>query len=108
MDVVLHLVEPGPAQRWEIWLLHLPDDHLVAPAHLEEVAARAEMTGGQIRNAAMHAAFLALRDGQPVGNRQLDRSVAAEYGKAGAVSPFQPAGGGPRRRRSEAFLEALP
>jgi AAA+ superfamily predicted ATPase len=108
MDVVLHLVEPGPAQRWEIWQLHLPDGHQVAPAHLEEVSARAEMTGGQIRNAAMHAAFLALQDGQPVGDRHLDRAVAAEYGKAGAVSPFQPAAGGRRRRRSEAFLEGLP
>ena len=108
MDVVLQLVEPGPTQRWEIWQLHLPAGHQVDPAHLEDVSARAEMTGGQIRNAAMHAAFLALRDGQAVGDRHLDRAVAVEYGKAGAVSPFQPAGDGRRRRRSELFLEALP
>ncbi|RYE40748.1 MAG: AAA family ATPase [Hyphomicrobiales bacterium] len=107
MDVVLNLVEPGPAQRWEIWNLHLPPGHEVGAAHLEEVSARAEMTGGQIRNAAMHAAFLALHEGCPVGDRHLDRAVAVEYGKAGAVSPFQ-RGGGWRRRRSETFLEALP
>ncbi|SFO50187.1 ATPase family associated with various cellular activities (AAA) [Geodermatophilus obscurus] len=108
MDVVLTLVEPGPMQRWELWQLHLPADHRVSPGHLDEVAARAEMTGGQIRNAAMQATFLALDDGHVVDDRLLDLAVAVEYGKAGAVSPFQRTLGEQRRRRSEAFLEALP
>jgi hypothetical protein len=107
MDVVLDLVEPGPAQRQEIWQLHLPAAHTVTPAYLDEVSVRAELTGGQIRNAAMHAALVALHEGIPVGDRHVDRAVATEYGKAGAVSPFLRSRSGPRRPRSEAFLEAL-
>jgi hypothetical protein len=106
MDVVLTLSDPGPAERWQLWELHLPPGHLVPAAHLDDVAERAELTGGQIRNAALHATLLALDDGSSVGPGHLDRAVAIEYSKAGAVSPFQPAT--PRRRLAQDFLEALP
>ncbi|MGY1727854.1 ATP-binding protein [Geodermatophilus sp. SYSU D01062] len=108
MDAVLHLVEPGPAQRWELWQAHLPAGCAVTSDHLEQVAARAEMTGGQIRNAALHATLAALEEGEPLGNRHLDHALAVEYGKAGAVSPFTRGTRAPHRRRCETFLEAIP
>jgi hypothetical protein len=108
MDAVVTLVEPGPHARWEIWQLHLPVDHQVTPDVLDDVAGRADMTGGQIRNAAFQATLLALDDGTAVRSSHVERAVALEYGKAGAVSPFQRTVVDGRRTRAEAFLEALP
>lgn len=108
MDAVLHLVEPGPPQRREIWDLHLPCDHTIPDHYLDDLADRAELTGGQIRNAAMQAVLAALDECTPLDARHLDRAVAGEYGKAGAVSPFQRTAEVRRLRRSDAFLEALP
>lgn len=108
MDVVLAFVEPGPAERWQIWDLHLPPDHQVDADYLDELSVRAEMTGGQVRNAAMQAALAALDERCPVATRHVARAVAIEYGKAGAVSPFQHTTTGARQRRSDAFFEALP
>jgi hypothetical protein len=108
MDVVLTLVEPGPRERLRIWELHLPADHRVPATLLEELAARAEMTGGQIRNAAMQAALLALDGAGVVGTAELRAALAVEYAKAGGMSPFaarDTTGDVPRTR---AFVDALP
>lgn len=107
MDVVVPFVEPAAAERWEIWRVHLPADHAVEAALLEKLAVRAEMTGGQIRNAALHAALLALDDGGVVRGRHVEQAVAGEYQKAGAVSPFDPSGRPARTSQGRAFLEAL-
>jgi DNA polymerase III delta prime subunit len=107
MDAVLQFREPGPAERREIWRLHLPDEHEVSARHLDELAGRAELTGGQIRNAAMQAALFALDAGVPLASCHLDEAVATEYGKAGAVSPFQRTAEVRRLRRPDAFLDAL-
>ncbi len=87
--------------------MHLPDGHEVEPGLLEQVAVRCEMTGGQIRNAAMHAALVALADGGVVRRSHLEHAVAGEYQKAGAVSPFDPSGRPARASRAQVFLEAL-
>jgi hypothetical protein len=108
MDVVVDFVEPGPLERWSIWQLHLPDGHRVAPELLRDVSDRCAMNGGQIRNAALQATLLALDDGGTVEDVHVGRAIAAEYGKAGALSPFDPGGtthddeGG-----IQVFLEAL-
>ena len=67
------------------------------------------MTGGQIRNAALHASLLALDDGSGVVTRwHLEEAIQSEYRKAGAISPLNENGlaengdGG-----MEAFLDAL-
>jgi hypothetical protein len=108
MDVVLGFVEPEPAERLAIWQMHLAEDHRVDPGYLDELSVRAEMTGGQIRNATLHAALLALEERRPVDTGHLRGAVATEYGKAGAVSPFQQTPEPQRQPRSEAFMEALP
>jgi SpoVK/Ycf46/Vps4 family AAA+-type ATPase len=89
MDVVVHFVRPGADERWAIWQLHLPEDHTVPSDFLMEVSARCDLTGGQIRNAALLAALLAVgEDSQSVQNRHLEEAIQAEYRKAGAVCPL--------------------
>jgi hypothetical protein len=90
MDVVIEFRAPGPVQRLAIWELHLPPAHEVELDLLEEVSARCELTGGQIRNAALHASLLALAGAAPVDGFHLEHAVRREYRKAGQVCPLRP------------------
>jgi hypothetical protein len=88
MDVVVDFRPPDAAERWAIWEAHLTAGHAVGPAFLREVAGRCALTGGQIRNAVLHASLLALRNGGRVTAAYLDSSVRREYEKAGGVCPL--------------------
>lgn len=91
MDVIVDFRMPDPHERWSIWQLHLPVEHAVAHDWLQEVAVRCELSGGQIRNAVLHASQLALGEHRPIGTSDLGRAVEREYRKSGAVCPL-PAG----------------
>ena len=88
MDVVVNFVAPQAEERWRIWQLHLPQDRLVDEAMLEMVAVRCELTGGQIRNAALQATLLALNDGRSLSTWHLEQAIQSEYRKAGATCPL--------------------
>lgn len=90
LDVIVDFPDPGPVERWAIWGLHLPNDHLVAEEFLQEVSARCALSGGQIRNAVVHASLLALGEGAAVGTSHLDAAVRREYRKMGALCPLRP------------------
>jgi hypothetical protein len=90
LDVVIEFRAPDAAERWSIWQLHLPPEHAADPAFLDEVAARCQLTGGQIRNAVLHASLLALEDGGVVGAGHLELAVQREYRKTGSVCPLRP------------------
>jgi hypothetical protein len=109
MDILVNFMCPQAMERWQIWQLHLPENHDVDISYLEDVAVKCTMTGGQIRNAALQATMLALDDGSGVVRSQhLDAAIQSEYRKAGAVCPL---GGNGRSALQyggmEAFLERL-
>jgi SpoVK/Ycf46/Vps4 family AAA+-type ATPase len=91
MDIVVTFVPPEAEERWQIWKLHLPPNHLVPEDDLQEVAIQCQLNGGQIRNAALLAALLALDEGQqqPVTAWHLEQALQSEYRKAGATFPLQ-------------------
>jgi ATPase family associated with various cellular activities (AAA) len=89
MDVVVDFRPPDVAERWAIWQLHLPVEHAIDLALLREVAVRCILTGGQIRNAVLHASLLGLNDGGRVTSAHLERAVQREYRKMGAVCPLR-------------------
>ncbi len=89
LDVVVEFVPPDAAERWTIWQLHLPAAHTIDGLLLREVATRCTMTGGQIRNAALHATMLALEEGRTVSSAHLEAAVQREYRKGGAVCPLR-------------------
>jgi hypothetical protein len=109
MDVVVNFVPPQAQERWHIWQLHLPAGHAVDPIYLEEVAARCALSGGQIRNAALHATLLALDEGSGVVTRwHLEEAIQSEYRKAGALCPLNDNGRAAEAHGGlEAFLDAL-
>lgn len=90
LDVIIDFAPPDAPERWLIWQSHLPRAHAVKPDYLQEVASRCSLTGGQIRNAALHATLLALGDGGKVTDAHLESAVQREYRKAGAACPLRP------------------
>ncbi len=90
MDVVVNFVRPAARERFLIWKLHLPTDHTIHEARLREIALRCELTGGQIRNAAMLAALLALDERcDAIEPHHLEQALRSEYRKAGAIYPLE-------------------
>jgi SpoVK/Ycf46/Vps4 family AAA+-type ATPase len=79
---------PFPSERdrmriWEqVWPASLPRDPALDLAFM---ARRCEIAGGNIRNIALAAAFLAAADGEVVTNQHLARATRREYQKMGKV-----------------------
>jgi SpoVK/Ycf46/Vps4 family AAA+-type ATPase len=90
MDVVIEFRNPDTNERLEIWNLHLPEHHSVPKSWLETIAIRCALSGGQIRNAALHASLLALEQNSVLDQQQLEAAVRLEYRKAGQVCPLPP------------------
>jgi hypothetical protein len=89
MDVVVEFLPPDAAERWQLWHGHLPTTRDVDEQLLSEVAGSCELSGGQIRNAAQHAALLALDNGGVVNSAYLEAAVRREYAKLGASCPLR-------------------
>jgi hypothetical protein len=89
MDVVVDFRPPDAAERWNIWQMHLPAGHEVDAGLLNDIAGRCIMTGGQIRNAALHASVLALEQAGAMTSLHLEAAVHREYRKLGAVCPLR-------------------
>lgn len=108
MDVVVPFVHPEANERRAIWHLHLPHQHAIDDTFFEEVVQRCTLTGGQIRNAALHATLLAVDEGQrPVRRLHLEAAIRGEYRKAGATCPLDGGNVGNGGRGIAAFLEVM-
>ncbi|SDZ15081.1 ATPase family associated with various cellular activities (AAA) [Micromonospora pattaloongensis] len=89
---------PGADERERIWELMLPERVVRADdVDLGRLAKAHRLAGGDIRNAALKAVFLAHRRGAPVGQDDLERAIALELLEMGRLSR-QPDGAlsGPR------------
>jgi ATP-dependent 26S proteasome regulatory subunit len=101
-------VHPEADQRREIWQLHLPAGHGIDGEFLDEVVQRCALTGGQIRNAAMHATLLAVDERySPVRRLHLETAIRSEYRKAGATCPLDAGNLLSRPRGMAAFLDVM-
>jgi hypothetical protein len=93
LDVIVDFRAPEPRERLRILELHLPPDHTIDYGTLEMVAVRCELTGGQLRNAVLHAELLALEAGSRVDAAKLEEGVRREYRKSSSMCPLpQPVG----------------
>lgn len=71
---------PDAALRAEIWKRIFPRCTPTSDLDIDALA-RLSITGGSIRNIALHAAFLAAEDGTSVTMKHLFRAVRVEYAK---------------------------
>ena len=86
-DQVVHFPRPGVAERMALWRGQLPAAHLDPRISIEQLAERFELTGGEIRNAALAAAFKAADGGTVVTEGMIDAAVAEEFSKLGRPFP---------------------
>ncbi len=71
---------PDAAQRAEIWRKVFPPAAAVQDLDFGALA-RLEIPGGNIRNIAVNAAFLAVSKGMPIGMEQVMKAARREYAK---------------------------
>jgi SpoVK/Ycf46/Vps4 family AAA+-type ATPase len=85
---------PEHDERVALWRGMLAGEApLAADVDFEELAARfPEMTGANIRNAAIAGAFLAASEGVAIGHHHLERSARGEYASMGRALAGQSAG----------------
>ncbi len=71
---------PGIEQRKDIWRRIFPPATPVSALDIDKLA-RLNVSGGNIKNIALYAAFLAAEAGEPVRMSHLLRAARVEYGK---------------------------
>jgi len=86
-DAILSFPLPGPEERRALWMAHLGAEHGVSSGQLNLLAAVAELTGGQIRNAVLRGAVDAAQNGNRILYRHLLTGVASEYRKLSRQLP---------------------
>jgi len=87
LDFVIDFPFPEADDRRRIWNLVLPKQAPVADdLDLDFLANQFRLSGGNIRNASLAAAFAAADEGAPIGMRQLIQAVALEYTKLGRLT----------------------
>ena len=100
--LVVEFPEPDAAARQALWRLHLPDAApLAADVDLAELATWYALTGAQIKNAALGAAFLAAAANLPLQQRHFLLAVEREFDKAGRAHPGFPPQHRPDTTRAE-------
>lgn len=87
MDATLDFPLPDALTRLALWQAHLGGQSQVPEEALERVALRCNLSGGQIRNAALHAALLAIERARTIGPGELKQALEREYRKAGQQCP---------------------
>jgi SpoVK/Ycf46/Vps4 family AAA+-type ATPase len=85
LSVMVDFPDPDQAQRLRLWHRLLADAPLSPDADLDFLAASFPLTGGNIRNIAVTASYLAAADGTDVDIRCLIRGVQIEYRKLGRL-----------------------
>jgi len=86
-DQLVAFRRPGIAERRAIWQLHLPRDQLSGDVDGAELARLFDLSGGEIRNAALTAAYGAAAAGESINRQRIWESVRREYAKGGTPMP---------------------
>ena len=90
-EYIVEFPEPDAATRLRLWILHVPAAApLAKDIDFQQLADWYAISGAQIRNAALGAAFLAAAEGDQLRQRHFLLAIAREYEKAGKAHPGQP------------------
>lgn len=85
IHVRIEFAIPEAPERQAIWERNLPTTAPLEGVDCGELAERFELAGGSIRNAAVHAAFLAASDEAPITMERAVLGVAREFRKMGRL-----------------------
>lgn len=88
IHVMVEFPQPGPAERRALWRRAFPPELPVAPGlDLDALAERYAITGAQIRDSVIEAAYLAAAAGGEVTEERLHAGVRRQYDKQGRTVP---------------------
>lgn len=85
IDCRVDFALPTEPERLAIWQLNLPATAPVGDVDLASLARRFSLSGASIKNAAVHAAFLAAADGSEITTALLVSGIAHDYRKFGKL-----------------------
>jgi SpoVK/Ycf46/Vps4 family AAA+-type ATPase len=86
MHFAVEFPQPDAVHRYRIWQQHFPDKApLGADVDFDFLSRRFPMTGGNIKNIVLNAAFLAASNGGVICMEHLIRATRREYEKTGRV-----------------------
>jgi ATP-dependent 26S proteasome regulatory subunit len=86
IDVLVEFPMPDANSRQRLWAMQLqPEVPQAGDIDLDFLARSFELSGGNIRNIVLAAAFEAAASGQPVSMTDLIRATAGEYRKLGRL-----------------------
>ncbi|KRC88791.1 hypothetical protein ASE25_13255 [Terrabacter sp. Root85] len=88
IHVMVEFPEPGPGERERLWAAVAPASLPMDPAiDLRDLARRFPLTGAQIRDATLDAAYLAASNGRVVTTAHLLDGIRRQFEKAGRTVP---------------------
>ena len=86
IDFMIDFPFPDPAYRAKLWASHFPKNAPLADdIDITLLAQRYHLAGGNIRNAALAAAFLAASDGGVISNKHIQAAIRREHQKMGRL-----------------------
>ncbi len=83
MKFLIDFPFPDAQRRREMWKKVFPPEVPLGEIDLDFMVENFELSGSNIKNIALHSAFLAAADGEPVGMKHLIAAVRNEYSKSG-------------------------
>jgi hypothetical protein len=89
LDAIIDFPAPGPEERRALWLSHLGSNHVLTAGELNQLAATADLCGGNIRNVVLAAAIPARAAGRPIEQRDVAAGLGSEYRKLGRQMPVE-------------------
>jgi SpoVK/Ycf46/Vps4 family AAA+-type ATPase len=88
LHVVVGFPEPSVTERVALWRSVSPPELPLAPeVDFDRLAECYELTGAQIRDATLEAAYVAATDGRVVTTEHLETGIRRQYAKAGRMLP---------------------
>jgi hypothetical protein len=88
IHVMIEFPEPGPGERSRLWQSVLPTELPVDDTvDLDGLAQRYPLSGAQIRDASLDAAYLAAANGHIVNQQHLVTGIQRQFEKAGRTAP---------------------
>jgi SpoVK/Ycf46/Vps4 family AAA+-type ATPase len=85
LDTIVDFPDPDAEDRRRLWAHKLGPLPLAGDEDLDFLARSFRLSGGEIRNAGLTAAYLAAAEGRHVGMADLVRAVEREYRKLGRM-----------------------
>jgi ATPase family associated with various cellular activities (AAA) len=89
LDAIVDFPLPGPDERRALWLSHLGNHHTLTAREINQLAATADLCGGNIRNAVLAAAIPARAESRAIELSDIAGGLASEYRKLGRQMPVE-------------------